>query len=40
MQKSLNWGLAAARGTILLACVLVFYWIYDRFVGIDKLKLG
>ncbi len=40
MQRSLNWGLAAALGAILLACVLVLYWLYDRFVGIDKLKLG
>ena len=40
MQKSLNWGLAAALGSILLACVLVFYWLYNRVVGIDKLKLG
>jgi putative spermidine/putrescine transport system permease protein len=40
MQKSLNWGLAAALGTILLAGVLVLYWLYDRLVGIDNMKLG
>ncbi len=40
MQKSLNWGLAAALGTILLAGVLAMYWLYDRLVGIDNLKLG
>ncbi len=40
MQKSLNWGLAAALGTILLAGVLVMYWLYDRLVGIDNMKLG
>jgi putative spermidine/putrescine transport system permease protein len=40
MQKSLNWGLAAALGTILLAGVLAMYWLYDRIVGIDNMKLG
>ena len=40
MQRSLNWGLAAALGTILLAGVLAMYWLYDRLVGIDNLKLG
>ncbi len=40
MQKSLNWGLAAALGTVLLACVLLLYWLYSRVVGLDKLKLG
>lgn len=40
MQKSLNWGLAAALGTILLGGVLVMYWLYDRLVGIDNMKLG
>jgi putative spermidine/putrescine transport system permease protein len=37
---SLNWGLAAALGTILLVLVLALYWVYDRFVGIDNVKLG
>jgi putative spermidine/putrescine transport system permease protein len=40
MQRSLNWGLAAALGTILLALVLLMYWLYDRIVGIDNMKLG
>ena len=38
--KSLNWGLAAALGTILLVAVLVLYWTYDKIVGIDNVKLG
>jgi len=37
---SLNWGLAAALGTILLVAVLILYWCYDRIVGIDNVKLG
>lgn len=40
MLSSLNWGLAAALGAILLALVLALYFIYDRIVGIDNMKLG
>jgi len=40
ISSSLNWGLAAALGSILLAAVLVLYWAYDKIVGIDNVKLG
>ena len=40
ISSSLNWGLAAALGAILLAVVLALYWAYDRIVGIDNVKLG
>jgi putative spermidine/putrescine transport system permease protein len=40
ISTSLNWGLAAALGTILLVLVLALYWAYDRIVGIDNVKLG
>jgi putative spermidine/putrescine transport system permease protein len=40
ISSSLNWGLAAALGSILLALVLALYWLYDRIVGIDNVKLG
>ena len=40
MQDSLNWSMAAALAAMLLAAVLVLYWLYDRLVGIDNLKLG
>jgi putative spermidine/putrescine transport system permease protein len=40
MQKSLNWGFAAALGAIMLAGVLGLYWLYDRVVGINNMKLG
>ena len=40
MQRTLNWGLAAAMGAILLAAVLVLYWAYDRLIGLDNLKMG
>ena len=40
VNKSNNWSLAAALATILLVAILVLYWLYDKIVGIDKLKLG
>jgi putative spermidine/putrescine transport system permease protein len=40
MQTSLNWGLAAALGTILLIVVLGLYLLYNKIVGIDNMKLG
>lgn len=40
LSRSLNWGLAAALGGILLAGVLVLYSIYERYVGISNVKLG
>ena len=40
ISTSLNWGLAAALGAILLAVVLVLYILYDKIVGIDNMKLG
>ncbi len=40
ISSSGNWGLAAALGAILLAVVLVLYWVYDKIVGIDNVKLG
>jgi putative spermidine/putrescine transport system permease protein len=40
ISSSLNWGLAAALGSILLVMVVALYWTYDRLVGIDNVKLG
>ncbi len=40
ISSSLNWGLAAALGTILLAAVMLLYYVYDKIVGIDNVKLG
>ncbi|KEO54993.1 ABC transporter permease [Thioclava indica] len=40
MQNSLNWSLAAALASLLLGGVVVLYWLYDRLVGIDNMKLG
>lgn len=40
MKTSLNWGLAAALGGILLSAVLVLYVFYARLVGMNRLRLG
>ncbi len=40
MQTSLNWSLAAALGGILLICVAGLYVLYDRLVGIERMRLG
>ena len=40
MQRSLNWSLAAALAALLLGAVLLLYWLYDRIIGIDNMKLG
>ena len=40
VSETLNWGLAAALGVMLLALVLALYFLYDKIVGIDNMKLG
>ena len=40
MQRSLNWGLAAALGTLLLVAVILLYYLYNRLIGVDRLKFG
>ncbi|MCY3540886.1 MAG: ABC transporter permease [Gammaproteobacteria bacterium] len=35
-----NWGLAAAISVIVLVSVLILYVVFDRWVGVDKLKLN
>jgi len=40
ISSSLNWGLAAALGVILLGIVVALYLLYDKIVGIDNMKLG
>ena len=40
LKSSLNWGLCSALGGILLGIMLVLYWLYNKIVGIDNIKLG
>lgn len=36
----INWGMAAALGAVLLASTLALYAVYNRLVGIERMKLG
>jgi len=40
LSTSLNWGLAAALGTILLVAVFILYVVYDKLVGVNNMKMG
>ncbi len=40
ISSSLNWGLAAALGTMLLILVLLLYLLYDRIIGIDNIRMS
>ena len=40
LKTTLNWGLSAALGGILLAIMTVLYWVYNKLVGIENIKLG
>ncbi|EGA69075.1 putative permease [Vibrio sinaloensis DSM 21326] len=40
MQTSLNWGMAAALGGLLLAVVLALFYLFNRVVGINNIKVG
>jgi len=35
-----NWGKAAALGTILLAVTTILFFIYNKIIGVDKMKFG
>lgn len=35
-----NWGKASALGTMLLAATIILYFVYNRLIGIDKMKFG
>ena len=38
--ETVNWGMAAALGSVLLVGTVVLYLFYARLVGIDRLRLG
>ena len=40
MRTSNNWELASAMGGILLVITITLYWVYDKLVGVNSLKLG
>ncbi|MGL3828092.1 ABC transporter permease [Candidatus Pelagibacter communis] len=40
MKSTLDWSFASAMGLMLLTGVLAIYWLYNKLVGIDNIKLG
>ncbi|EMB9230297.1 ABC transporter permease [Vibrio harveyi] len=40
MQTSLNWGMAGALGGLLLFVVLALFYVFNRVVGINNIKVG
>ena len=40
MEKQLNWGLAGALSAYLVLFTLAFYFVFNRLVGVDRLRLG
>ena len=40
MKATLDWSFASAMGLMLLSGVLVIYWVYNKLVGVDNIKLG
>jgi putative spermidine/putrescine transport system permease protein len=40
MNSENNWGRASALGAVLLIATLILYYIYNKLIGIDNMKLG
>jgi len=40
MKSTLDWSFASAMGLMLLSGVLAIYWVYNKLVGVDNIKLG
>jgi putative spermidine/putrescine transport system permease protein len=40
MNSEGNWGKSSALGFVLLTATLILYYVYNRLIGIDKMKLG
>ena len=39
-SKTINWGMAAALSLALLAATVALYWVYDRLIGIDRIRMA
>jgi putative spermidine/putrescine transport system permease protein len=39
-NRELNWGMASALGAILLAATLILYYVYNKIIGVDRIKLA
>lgn len=39
-NEELNWGMASALGAILLTATLLLYYVFNKLVGADRVKMG
>ena len=39
-SRTVNWGMAAALSIMLLAATLALYAVYNRLVGVERMRLG
>jgi putative spermidine/putrescine transport system permease protein len=39
-SKTVNWGMAAALSIMLLTATLLLYAVYNRMVGVERMRLG
>lgn len=39
-NEELNWGMASALGAILLTATLLLYYVFNKLVGADRIKMG
>jgi len=39
-SKTINWGMAAALALVLLAATMALYAVYQRLVGLDRMRLA
>jgi putative spermidine/putrescine transport system permease protein len=39
-SRTVNWGMAAALSIMLLTATLVLYAVYDRMIGVERMRLG
>ncbi|WP_085032380.1 ABC transporter permease subunit [Ensifer aridi] len=39
-NEQLNWGMASALGAILLVATLLLYFVFNKLVGVDRIKMG
>ncbi|RVC69069.1 ABC transporter permease, partial [Mesorhizobium sp. M2A.F.Ca.ET.046.02.1.1] len=39
-NEQLNWGMASALGAILLTATLLLYFVFNKLVGVDRVRMG
>ncbi|MDH2348841.1 ABC transporter permease [Bradyrhizobium sp. SSUT77] len=39
-SEELNWGMASALGVVLLTATLLLYYVFNKLVGVERIKMG